>query len=136
MVMSSSRFLRSIAVTAGVSVAIACGGGGGPANPSGPTPSSYSVLGTWSYTETEGSSARDRGVIAFTGSSGSGSYTLRNVYDVEYSGTFTFTGNVLRLQGTKRWTGAFEDANRISGSWEDTLATGVRVTGTFAATRQ
>ncbi len=132
----STTVLRVLGLTAAVAIAVACGGGS--SNPTGPTPTptpSYTIIGTWNYTEIAGTTARDRGTITFTGSPSVGSYTLRNFYDIEYFGTFTVTNSIIRLQGTKLWTGAFGDANNIAGTWQ-TAENGTVVTGPLALVRQ
>ncbi len=81
-----------------------------PENTSQPA---FDIRGEWEYTMTASDgNTYDVGTMTFQGKPAMGTYTQVNIYDVEYEGEFTVSGNLLQLTGYETWQGAIADANR------------------------
>ena len=100
-----------------------------------PTPASsaYNIVGAWTYTMTQEGETWDSGTMEFTGTAASGAFTQKTVYNAEYTGTYTVSGNAVSLKGPEDWTGAFSDANTMSGTW---TSNDTPDTGTWTMTRR
>lgn len=85
----------------------------------------YNILGEWEYTliATDGNTY-DSGTITFAGASDQGTWTQLNFYEVEYTGTFTVSGNAIRLTGDATWQGQITDASHMNGTWQNNEASG------------
>jgi hypothetical protein len=85
-----------------------------PANP--PT---YDLRGEWDYTflDTDGLHY-DTGTITFSGEPAEGTFTQLNYYEIEYEGTYTVSGDAVKLSGEEDWEGTFSDAVSMSGTWK------------------
>ncbi len=66
----------------------------------------------------ENENTYDSGTITFTGNAASGTYTEMNFYDVAYEGTYTVTGQTVKLAGDETWSGAFKNATHLHGIWK------------------
>lgn len=99
-----------------------------------PTPGSsdYNIVGAWTYTMTQEGATWDSGTMEFTGTAANGNFTQRTVHNAEYAGTYTVSGSAVSLQGPEDWTGAFSDANTMSGTW---VSNDTPDTGTWTMTR-
>jgi hypothetical protein len=88
-------------------------------------PPVYNILGEWEYTltATDGNTY-DSGKTTFTGTSSQGNWTQLNFYEVEYSGTFTVTGDLISLTGDGIWQGNITDASHMNGTWQNNEASG------------
>jgi len=88
-------------------------------------PPVYNILGEWEYTltATDGNTY-DSGKITFTGTSNQGKWTQLNFYEIEYSGTFTVTGDLVSLTGDGIWQGNITDASHMNGTWQNNEASG------------
>ena len=89
-------------------------------------PANFDISGSWEYTmTTEGSEdIYDSGTITFTGTPEAGEYTLLNIYEVEYTGTYKVTKISIMLSGDTEVQGSFVDANHIIGTWGDDATNG------------
>ncbi|GAK50933.1 hypothetical protein U14_02175 [Candidatus Moduliflexus flocculans] len=101
------------------------------ATPTAPT-NEYNILGVWAYTMAQGGETWDSGTITFTGTAASGTFLQKTVFNAEYSGTYTVSGNAVSLKGPEDWTGTFSDANTMSGTWS---SNDTPDTGTWTMTR-
>jgi len=85
----------------------------------------YNIAGNWEYTLTASDgNVYDNGTIEFTGTPNQGNWTLQNFYDIEYSGTYTVSGNTVSLVGDEVRQGSFVDDTHITGEWENEEANG------------
>lgn len=88
-------------------------------------PAAYDILGTWEYTlTTPDGNEYDTGTMEFTGDSNQGNWTQLNFYDIEYTGTYTVSGDSISLAGDATWQGHFIDSTHISGQWQNNEASG------------
>ena len=93
--------------------------------PSAETSATYDVVGEWEYAMTKSDgNLYDDGTIRFTGTATEGEWTLVNFYEVEYSGSYTVSGDVISLTGDETWQGRFTDDSHISGTWQKDDANG------------
>lgn len=75
------------------------------------------IRGEWEYTMvTENGNTYDTGTIVFSGQPGKGAYLETNIYDVEYQGEFSVSGNAIKLTGDETWEGIIT-ATAINGTW-------------------
>ncbi len=79
----------------------------------------FDLRGIWEYTmiDTAGNTY-DTGTITFDGKAHKGTYLQLNIYDVEYIGEFSVSGDQITLSGYENWEGAFSSENTISGTWQ------------------
>ena len=91
------------------------------------------IRGEWAYTmiDTKGKTW-DEGTITFSGSPEEGTYLQINIYEVDYEGTYTVSGNAIKLNDYESWKGEVTDANTMNGTWPQEDGG----TGTFTATRK
>jgi hypothetical protein len=76
------------------------------------------MVGTWGYTVTDtNGNTYDHGTIRFDGEAPSGSWTMKNAYDIEYAGTWTLGGTALTLAGDEAWSGKATGPDRFTGTW-------------------
>ena len=74
--------------------------------------------GVWSYTLTDTSgNTYDGGTIRFEGGDLSGTWTQRNLYDVEYSGTWAVDGVTVTVTGPETWKGRATGPDSLEGTW-------------------
>lgn len=93
--------------------------------PSPEASATFDVVGEWEYTMTKSDgNTYDNGTIRFTGSSTQGEWTLVNFYEVEYTGTYTVSGDVISLTGDETRQGRFTDGSHIGGTWQKDDANG------------
>jgi hypothetical protein len=91
------------------------------------------LQGTWGYTMTDTyNNTYDNGIIRFEGEKLLGSWTIKNVYDIEYDGTWQIEGASLVLAGAETWRGTVTGPNSIEGTWSRENGD----TGTWTARRQ
>ena len=109
----------------------------------------YNINGTWQTTLTYSDLLQDTFFFTFAGSSSSGVVTHTAIpYPGEYSVngnnvTFSFEYVTILTRSTETYTGSFDSANQMSGTfqWETTVIKGnnppvVWETGTWQATRE
>ena len=79
----------------------------------------FDLRGTWEYTmmDTAGNTY-DTGTITFDGEPYKGTYLQLNIYDVEYDGDFSVSGDQITLTGYENWKGVFNGENTFSGTWQ------------------
>ncbi|MBI3168595.1 MAG: hypothetical protein HYZ22_08965 [Chloroflexi bacterium] len=88
-------------------------------------PAAYDILGKWEYTlTTPDGNEYDNGTMEFTGTSDQGNWTQLNFYNVEYTGTYSVTGDAISLVGDATWQGHFVDTTHMSGEWQNNEASG------------
>jgi hypothetical protein len=88
-------------------------------------PAMYDITGEWEYTlTTPDGNVYDDGTIEFRGTPNQGDWTQLNFYNIEYTGTYTVSGDALSLAGDATWQGHFVDAAHLSGSWQNNEASG------------
>ncbi|MBM3152409.1 MAG: hypothetical protein FJZ96_09460 [Chloroflexi bacterium] len=90
-----------------------------------PEPAVFDVTGIWEYSLTASDgNTYDAGSIVFDGSPESGTYLLLNIYNIEYSGTYTVSGIRLQLAGDENWQGTLLSSDRLEGTFEYSDASG------------
>jgi hypothetical protein len=100
--------------------------------PSAEPSAMFDVVGEWDYTMTNSDGNNyDDGTIKFTGTATQGEWTLVNFYEVEYTGSYTVSGDGISLTGDETWQGRFVDGSHISGTWQKDDAN-----GTWSAVRK
>ena len=97
-----------------------------------PTPN-VMIMGIWEYTMIDqNGNIYDQGTVSFEGDFTNGQYTIRNFYNIEYSGEFKIEGNEISLSGAMNWVGQIENGLIMSGDWVDMEN---NASGTWTATR-
>ncbi len=91
----------------------------------------YDIRGTWDYVQYHMETVvYDNGTISFSGDPSGGTWTLYNLYDVEYIGTYHVNNTKVVLEGEEQWIGNFMDETHMEGSWQ-----GEDDSGTWTATK-
>jgi len=93
--------------------------------PSAEASAAFDIVGEWEYTMTKSDGNNyDNGTITFTGTPNQGDWTLVNFYEVQYSGSFTVSGDAISLTGDETWQGRFTDSSHMEGTWQKDDANG------------
>ena len=93
----------------------------------------YDIRGSWDYVMTaDNGDTYDLGTITFEGKPAKGTYLQINIYEIEYDGEYKVSSNQIDLSGYENWTGTFNDANTITGTWSHDA----EAEGTFEAIKK
>jgi len=88
-------------------------------------PAAHNIIGKWEYTlTTPDGNEYDNGTMEFIGNSDQGTWTQLNFYNIEYSGTYTVSGDAISLAGDATWQARFADETHINGQWQNNEASG------------
>ena len=86
------------------------------------------IDGTWKYSMiTTDGNTYDEGKIIFS----AGQYVQKNIYAVDYVGSFSVNGQAVKLSGDETWQGTQTSANEMKGTWAHSDGR----SGTWSATR-